>query len=79
MLAMILRVVFSVLAAAAVFILVFLAIFVPMLISDMHYAPHDGQGGMSGFFLGIPIATIAALGAGPYFYFLSKRRDWFSN
>lgn len=79
MLAMILRVIFSVLAGAAVFILVFLAIFVPMLLSDIHYAPHDGQGGMSGFFLGVPVASLVALGAVPYFYFLFKRRGWFSN
>jgi hypothetical protein len=73
------RVIFSVLAAGVAFVLVFLAIFVPLLIHDMHIAPHDGQGGIGGFVLGIPIAVIAALGTGVYYYCLSKRRGWFSN
>jgi hypothetical protein len=47
--------------AFVTFVVVFLAIFVPLLIRDIHYAPHDGQGGMGGFFLGLPIAALAAL------------------
>ena len=39
----------------------FLAVFVPLLIRDIHYAPHDGQGGLGGFVLGVPVAGIAAL------------------
>src|SRR4051812_14332822 len=58
--ATLIRAIFSVLVALAAFVVSFLVIFVPMLFLDMHYAPHDGQGGMSGFFIGIPVATIAS-------------------
>ena len=73
------RIILSVIAAVVVFILVFLAIFVPMLIHDTHVAPHDGQGGMSGAFVGLPIATLAALATAPAFYLWLKRRGLFSN
>jgi hypothetical protein len=72
------RAIISLLAALAAFVVAFLAIFVPMLLRDMHYAPHDGQGGMSGFFIGFPIATIAALVTGPICYAQAKRRNWFA-
>jgi hypothetical protein len=48
-------------AGFGTFVVAFLAIFVPMLIHDMHVAPPDGQGGMAGGLLGIAIAPIAAL------------------
>jgi hypothetical protein len=58
------------------FPVVFLAIFVPMLMHDMHVAPHDGQGGMSGAFLGLPVALIAAIAMGPISYvWLTKRNE----
>ncbi|AFL89220.1 hypothetical protein Terro_3194 [Terriglobus roseus DSM 18391] len=72
------RAIFSVLVALAAFVVSFLVIFVPMLFLDMHYAPHDGQGGMSGFFIGIPVATIASLLAGPLCYVHAKRKKWFA-
>ena len=48
-------------ASLGTFVITFLAIFVPMLIHDVHVAPHDGQNGMAGFLLGVPVAFIAAL------------------
>jgi hypothetical protein len=58
------------------FVVIFLAIFVPMLMYDMHVAPHDGQGGMSGAFLGLPVALIAAVAAGPASYvWMTKRNE----
>jgi uncharacterized membrane protein len=73
------RAVLSLVAAVIAFVLVFLAIFVPMLIHDIHTAPHDGQGGLGGFVLGVPIAAMAAFATGICFYHLSKRRGWFQN
>jgi hypothetical protein len=67
-------------AACAMFITfigVFLAIFVPLLLRDMHYAPHDGQDGMGGFFLGLPVALIAALVIGATSYMWMAKRRWF--
>jgi hypothetical protein len=57
------------------FPVVFLAIFVPMLMYDMHLAPHDGQGGMGGAFLGLPIALIAAIAVGPISYVWMTKRN----
>ena len=65
--------------AFAAFVIALVAVFVPMLISDMHYAPHDGQGGMGGSFLGLPTGILAAVVAGVSFYVRSKRRNLFSN
>jgi uncharacterized BrkB/YihY/UPF0761 family membrane protein len=75
---MALRILFSFLATAAAFVIAFLAIFVPLLISDIHHAPHDGQNGLGGFVLGVPLAAVVALGAGAYYYYLANRRRWFS-
>ncbi len=60
------------------FILTFLAIFVPMLIHDMHVAPHDGQGGMAGGLLGIAIAPIAALIGTVLAYRWVVKQGWFA-
>lgn len=72
------RAIISLLVALAAFVATFLVIFVPLLLRDMHYAPHDGQGGMGGFFIGIPVATIAGLVAGPVCYAQAKHRNWFA-
>jgi len=72
------RAIVSLLVALAAFVVSFLVIFVTMLLRDMHYAPHDGQGGMGGFFIGIPVATIAAVVAGPVCYAQAKRRNRFA-
>jgi hypothetical protein len=74
----VIRIIFSLLAAAATFVFVLLVISVPILIHDTHIAPHDGQGGLSGFILGVPIAAAAAIVAGAYYYYLAERRGWFS-
>jgi len=59
------------------FVVTFLAIFVPMLIHDMHAAPNDGQGGMLGFVIGIPMAfAIAILGTAMAWRWAAKR-GWF--
>jgi hypothetical protein len=71
------RALVSLLVALAAFVVSFLAIFVALLLRDMHYAPHDGQGGMGGFFIGIPVAIIAAFVAGTVYYTQAKRRKWF--
>jgi len=73
----VIRVIVSFVVALTAFVIAFLAVFLPMLISDMHYAPHDGQGGMSGFFIGVPVGAISALIAGVTYYVQSKRRNWF--
>jgi hypothetical protein len=73
------RLVVSFFVAAITFGVAFLAIFVPLLIRDMHYAPHDGQGGMGGFFIGLPVGALSALVAGLTYYAQAKRRNWFSN
>jgi hypothetical protein len=72
------RVILSLVVALTVFVVTFLAVFMPMLISDMHYAPHDGQGGMGGFFLGLPLGTLSAFVAGITYFIQAKRRNWFS-
>jgi uncharacterized membrane protein len=54
-----LRSIAALLVACLTFAVVFLSVFVPLLLWDMHVAPHDGQGGMGGFFPGLPMATIA--------------------
>ncbi len=72
------RVVISLIVALIAFIIAFLAVFIPMLISDMHYAPHDGQGGMSGFFIGLPVGAVSALVARLTYYVHAKRREWSS-
>ena len=59
------------------FVVVFLAVFVPLLVRDIHYAPHDGQGGLGGFVLGIPVAAIAALISIPAGYGWIVNRRWF--
>ena len=59
------------------FVVTFLAIFIPMLIHDMHVAPNDGQGGMLGFVIGLPIAfAIAILGTAMAWQCAAKR-GWF--
>jgi len=65
--------------AAATFVAVFLAIFIPLLIHYMHIAPHDGQVGLLGFVIGVPAAALASLSAGAYCYSFAKRREWFSS
>ena len=72
-----LRVLFALTMMCVTFILVFLLIFVPLLLRDMHYAPYDGQGGMGGALLGIPIAGIAALVSAPLSYSWAVKRSWF--
>jgi hypothetical protein len=75
----VIRIVLSLIAAFTASLLVFLAIFVPMLIHDERIAPHDGQGGMSGFFVGFPIAILVGLVVAPCFYVWITRRGSFSN
>jgi len=59
------------------FVVTFLAIFIPMLIHDMHVAPNDGQGGMLGFVIGLPMAfAIAILGTAMAWQCAAKR-GWF--
>jgi hypothetical protein len=60
----------------ATFVAVFLAIFVPLLLYDMHTAPHDGQGGMGGFFLGLPVASVVAFISGPCSFVWMSKRKW---
>jgi hypothetical protein len=59
------------------FVVAFLAVFVPLFVRDIHYAPHDGQGGLGGFVLGIPVAAIAALISIPAGYGWMVNRRWF--
>ncbi|SDG05872.1 hypothetical protein [Terriglobus roseus] len=73
------RLLVSLVVAFAAFVVAFLAVFVPMLLIDMHYAPHDGQGGMGGFFLGVPVGAGVALVSGVAFYIRAERRNWFAN
>jgi hypothetical protein len=73
------RVLLSLFIAFLTFFVVFLAIFVPLLFRDMHYAPHDGQGGLGGFVLGVPIASIAAFAIGIFFLNYSKTHRWFEH
>jgi hypothetical protein len=72
------RAIISLLAAFAAFVVAFLAIFVPMLLRDMHYAPHDGQGGIGGFLLGIPFGAAIGLAVGITCYVQAERRNWFA-
>ncbi len=71
------RILFALCMMLVTFIFIFLAIFVPLLLYDMHIAPHDGQGGMGGAFLGLPIAAISALVMGPFSYVQASKRRWF--
>jgi hypothetical protein len=66
-------------AALLAFVLAFLAIFVPLLLWDTHTDPHDGQGGMGGFFLGIPVALLAALATLVGVFVRATNRRWFES
>ena len=62
----VIRAVISIFAALGAFVVAFLSVFIPWMISDTHHAPHDGQNGMAGFLVGIPaglldIGTLADL------------------
>ncbi len=73
------RILVSVCASVLAFVLVFLAIFVPLLLWDMHTDPHDGQGGMGGFFLGLPVALLASLLTLVGVFVYSTNRCWFES
>src|ERR1700743_3339941 len=65
-------------ASFGTFILTFLAIFIPMLIHDMHVAPHDGQGGIGGFVIGLPVAFCMAIISTVMAWRWVKKCGWFS-
>jgi len=73
------RILVSVCAAVLAFVLAFLAIFVPLLFWDMHTDPHDGQGGMGGFFLGVPVGLLASLLTLVGVFVRSTNRRWFES
>jgi uncharacterized membrane protein len=73
-----LRILFVLVMMCATFVLVFVAVFVPLLMYEGYLAPHDGQGGMGGFFLGLPTAAIAALVSCPFSYSWAAKRSWFA-
>ena len=73
------RILVSVCAAVLAFVLVFLAIFAPLLLWDMHTDPHDGQGGMGGFFLGVPVAFLASLATLVGVFVRATNRSWFES
>jgi hypothetical protein len=71
------RITFALCLSFLGFIFTFAAIFVPMLLYDEHVAPHDGQGGIGGFLLGLPVAALAALGFGVGGYSWTVRHRWY--
>jgi len=69
---------FILLVGGGLFVVTFLGIFIPMLIHDMHVAPHDGQGGIGGFVIGIPMAfAVSILGTSMAWQWAAKR-GWFT-
>ncbi len=74
--ATVIRGIMAIIVMVITFVAVFLVIFVPLLLYDMHTAPHDGQGGMGGFFLGLPVASIVALISGPCSFVWMSKRKW---
>jgi hypothetical protein len=74
----VIRAVISIFAALGAFVVAFLSVFIPWMISDAHHAPHDGQNGMAGFLVGIPVGAIAAIGVGVFTFSQAQKRNWFS-